>query len=62
MQLKPIAERTNLPLIAAFVVWVVAIFVMGFSSTAYFVLTTVAIALFACRLAFNVQVRRQDHP
>lgn len=57
MQIKPIAERTNLPLIAAFIVWVLAIFAMAFSHAAYMMLTGVAIALFLCQLAFNVRLR-----
>jgi hypothetical protein len=58
MELKPIAERTNLPLIAAFIVWVLAILMLAYSSTAYFMLTAAAIALFLCQLAFNVRLRR----
>jgi hypothetical protein len=57
MQLKPIAERTNLPIIAAFIVWLVAIAAMGLSQTAYFALTGVAIALLLCQIGFNVRMR-----
>ena len=58
MEIKPIADRTNAPLIAAFVVWVLAILMMSFSRPAYFMLTAAAIALFACQVLMNVRVRR----
>ena len=58
MEIKPVAERTNWPLIAAFIVWLIGIAAMGFSSTLYFTLTFAAIALFLCQIALNVRVRR----
>jgi len=58
MQLKPVAERTNLPIIAGFIVWVLAILTLGFSSAAYFTLTAAAIGLMLCQVGLNVRLRR----
>ncbi|MDQ3023299.1 MAG: hypothetical protein M3R04_02760 [bacterium] len=58
MEGKPIAERTNWPIIAGFIVWVLAIFAMGFSNSAYFALSAAAFALFLCQLALNVRLQR----
>jgi hypothetical protein len=58
MQFKPIAERTNWPIISGFIAWGLAIFALGFSNTAYFALSGAAIALFICQVALNVRVRR----
>lgn len=61
MQLKPVAERTNWPIIAGFVVWLIAIAAMGLSQTAYFVLSAAAIALFSCQLLLNLKPHRAKH-
>jgi hypothetical protein len=58
MQFKPHSERTNLPLVAGFIVWALAVLRMPYSHQAYMVLTGVAIGLLLSQVLFNVSLRR----
>ena len=59
MKLKPVSERVMWPFLVGLGVWILAIFAIGFSQTAYFTLTIAAIGLFLCQVLLNVRLRRE---